>query len=115
MRNEIYRCETLLPGCSLTNCGYDAGNGTSTNLYNAADRITTVNTPAPGGGYLSQATTTSYDHMGRAWKVTLGGGEPKSTGACCPIAGCGFLLRMKRPNSIHRAPAKGNRVVNSQN
>jgi hypothetical protein len=54
VRNEIYRCETLLPGCSLTNCGYDARNGTSTNLYNAADQVTTVSTPAPGGSYLSE-------------------------------------------------------------
>ena len=97
----------MLPGCSLTNCGYEARSGTSTNLYNATDQITTVNTPVPGGSYLSQTTTTSYDNMGRAWKVTLGGGEPKSTGACCPTAGCGFLLRMKRPNSIHRAAVKG--------
>lgn len=76
MRNEIYRCETLLPSCSLTNCGYDARNGTSTNRYNAAHQITTVNTPAPGGSYLAQTTTTSYDHMGRAWKVTLAVANP---------------------------------------
>lgn len=75
----------------------DARNGTSINLDNAADQITTVSTPAPGGSYLSQTTTTSYDNMGRAWKVTLGGDEPRSTGACCLFAGCDFLLRMKRP------------------
>jgi hypothetical protein len=44
----------LLLSCSLTNCGYDARNGTSTNLYNAADQVTTVSTPAPGGSYLSE-------------------------------------------------------------
>jgi RHS repeat-associated protein len=71
VRNEIYRCETLLPGCSLTNCGYDARNGATTYAYNAADQVVTMTTPAPGGGYAAQTTTTLYDSSGRAWKTVL--------------------------------------------
>ena len=48
----------------------DARNGATTYGYNAADQVTSVATPAPGGGQSAETTATLYDTMLRPYSVT---------------------------------------------
>ena len=47
----------------------DARNGTTTNSYDVADRITSVTTPVPASGQSAQTTTRYYDDLGQVWKT----------------------------------------------
>jgi RHS repeat-associated protein len=47
----------------------DARNGTSTYSYDNADRIISASTPPPGTGQSAQTTTSSFDNLGRVWKI----------------------------------------------
>lgn len=47
----------------------DARNGTTTLIYDDADRVTSVTTPVPASGQSSQTTTSYYDDLGRVWKT----------------------------------------------
>ena len=47
----------------------DAHNGTTTNTYDVADRVTSVTTPVPASGQSAQTTTRYYDDLGRVWKM----------------------------------------------
>jgi len=48
----------------------DARNGATTYVYNAADLVTSVTSPAPGNGSAPETTTTLYDPMLRPVSVT---------------------------------------------
>lgn len=47
----------------------DARNGTTTLIYDDADRVTSVTTPSPGSGQSPLTTTTYFDDVGQAWRV----------------------------------------------
>jgi len=49
----------------------DARNGTTTNLFDSADRVTTVSTPAPAAGQSSQTTVTYFNNVGRPWRTVM--------------------------------------------
>jgi RHS repeat-associated protein len=48
----------------------DARNGTTTNTFDAADRVVAVSTPAPGNGAPAQVTRYGFDALGRGHVVT---------------------------------------------
>ena len=48
----------------------DGRNGTTTYAFNDADQVTSVTTPSPGGGQSGLVTSTAYDLMGQAWRIT---------------------------------------------
>ena len=48
----------------------DARNGTTTNGFNAADRMVSVSTPEPASGQGSQRTSYQFDAMGRVTATT---------------------------------------------
>ena len=53
----------------------DARNGTTTLIYDDADRVTSVTTPVPASGQSSQTTSSYYDELGRVWRTV----QPDST------------------------------------
>ncbi|MEI6785350.1 MAG: type IV secretion protein Rhs, partial [Verrucomicrobiota bacterium] len=48
----------------------DGRNGTTTYAFNDAGQVTSVTTPSPGGGQSGLVTSTAYDLMGQAWRIT---------------------------------------------
>jgi RHS repeat-associated protein len=48
----------------------DARNGTTTQIYNSADQLISVTTPAAGNGQGAQTTSVEYDNRGRVFKTT---------------------------------------------
>jgi RHS repeat-associated protein len=48
----------------------DARNGTTTQVYNSADQVISVTTPAAGNGQGAQTTSVEYDNRGRVFKTT---------------------------------------------
>jgi RHS repeat-associated protein len=48
----------------------DARNGTTTQVYNSADQVISVTTPAAGNGQGAQTTSVEYDNRGRVVKTT---------------------------------------------
>lgn len=48
----------------------DARNGTTTQVFNNADQVTSVTTPLPGNGQAAQITSYEYDSRGRVAKTT---------------------------------------------
>ena len=76
---EVTRYDSQAVQLSSVDYGYDTHgrrkymidvrNGTTSRVFDDADRVTAVTTPSPGMGQSPQTVSTFFNNMGRAWRV----------------------------------------------
>lgn len=76
--NQIGQTTTGYDAHRRRNTVADARNGTTTYVWNDADQISSITTPAPGVGQSAQVTTSYFDERDRIVRIALSDGTYKT-------------------------------------